>query len=92
MKSDVSRLRQRVPDVLVATPGRCLDHLTSDESILAVSPTRLLANPHPASPPRARLLTPASSRAHNRHPPTHEVSTRGSSGRAGQRATHAMER
>jgi ATP-dependent RNA helicase MSS116 len=44
MRSEIQRLRSRVPDILVATPGRCLDHLTTDESNLqaAVRDTRVL--------------------------------------------------
>lgn len=40
MNSEVGRLRSRAPDILVATPGRCLDHMTNDKSDLQASGAR----------------------------------------------------
>lgn len=34
INSEIRRLRERTPDILVATPGRCLDHMTHDGSNL----------------------------------------------------------
>ena len=34
MNAEAKRLSARAPHVLVATPGRCFDHLTSDQSSL----------------------------------------------------------
>ncbi|KAJ9524643.1 hypothetical protein QJQ45_024275, partial [Haematococcus lacustris] len=34
LNSEASRLKKGVPDILVATPGRCLDHMTNEASQL----------------------------------------------------------
>lgn len=36
INSEISRMRSGAPDILVATPGRCLDHMTHEGSNLQV--------------------------------------------------------